>query len=200
MMKIKGGDLRERRWLLAEMHCHTKNSDGKLAPEEVVSLYEKKGYDILAITDHNVLTRVNSEKMIIIPACEWHDKKEFFFHSHLLMYFLKEIPVSLDDAVSQGALICLAHPAIWPWWRKKIPPQARGYEAFNYKLVRKFKIVGKVGNKIASWWYGKFYKIRIAGSDAHRKSDYATAKCWIWARPDLDDIKQALLEGRVKIG
>ena len=186
-----------RRWLLAELHCHSGNSDGELAPEEVVALYENNGYDVLAITDHEILTKVNSDKMIIIPACEWNTGGISPFLGHLLIYFLKEMPTSLDDAVSQGAIICAAHPITWPWW-KRIPPQVKGYEAFSYKLVRKFWIFGKMANALASLLCGKFYKIKVAGSDAHRKRDYAKIKFWIFARPNLEDIKQALLEGKVK--
>ncbi len=189
--------MEERRWLLAELHCHSTNSDGELTPEEVVALYEKKGYDVLAITDHDVLTKVRSDKMIIIPACEWNAGGRWPFLSHLLIYFLKEMPVSLDDAVSQGAIIFVAHPATWPWW-KKIPKQVKGHEAASYKLIQRFKILGRIANAVASFCYGKFYKIRVAGSDAHHRNDYARIKCWIWAKPDLEDIRQALLEGKIK--
>lgn len=189
--------MEERRWLLAELHCHSDNSDGALAPKEVAALYEKSGYDVLAITDHDVLTKTNSDKMIIIPACEWSAGGKWPFLEHLLIYFLKEMPASLDNAVSQGAVICVAHPVTWPWW-KKIPAQVKGYEAFSYKLVKRFWIFGRIANALASFWYGKFYKIKVAGADAHKKRDYAKIKFWIFARPNLWDIKQALLEGKVK--
>lgn len=191
--------MEERRWLLAELHCHSNNSDGELTPEEVVDLYEKNGYDILAITDHDVLTKIGSDKIIIIPACELSAGGKRPFLGHLLIYFLKEMPVSLDDAVSQGAVICAAHPITWPWW-KKMPKQVKGCEAFSYKLIIRFGVFGRVANTAASFLYGKFYKIKVAGTDAHRKNEYARIRCWIWARPDLEDIKQALLEGKIKWG
>lgn len=189
--------MEKRRWLLAEMHCHSTNSDGRLTPEKIVALYEEKGYDVLAITDHDVLTGVSSDKMVIIPGCEW----SVGTLSHLLIYFLKEMPASLDDAVSQGALICVAHPVFWPWW-KKIPPQVIGCEAFNDRfdrLIRKFKTIWKIANKIVLSRCGRLYKVRVAGGDAHWKNDYAKVKFWIWACSDLEDIKQALLAGRVRI-
>ncbi len=191
--------MERKRWLLAELHCHSTNSDGELTPEEIVSLDEKKGYDVLAITDPAVLTQVRSKKMLIIPGYEWSVGEEKLFYSHLLIYFLKETPTSLNDAVSQEAFICIAHPATWPWWKKKMPPQAKGYEVFNYKLSRKFKIMGTIVNKMASLWYRKFYRIRVAGTDAHKRNEYAMVKCWIWAEPNLESIKQALLEGKIKI-
>lgn len=36
----------------ANLHCHSVLSDGHLTPEELKALYRSRGYDILAITDH----------------------------------------------------------------------------------------------------------------------------------------------------
>lgn len=38
----------------ANLHCHTTVSDGHLTPEEAREAYRRAGYDILAITDHEV--------------------------------------------------------------------------------------------------------------------------------------------------
>ena len=39
----------------ANLHCHSNLSDGTFSPEELKKFYKKKGYSILAITDHEVL-------------------------------------------------------------------------------------------------------------------------------------------------
>lgn len=39
-----------------QMHCHTTNSDGALAPSAVVAKYVGYGYDFMTITDHNHIT------------------------------------------------------------------------------------------------------------------------------------------------
>ena len=44
------------RWLRANLHTHTINSDGDSPPEDVVAWYRDAGYDALAITDHDLLT------------------------------------------------------------------------------------------------------------------------------------------------
>lgn len=36
----------------ANLHCHSNLSDGKLTPQELREAYKKRGYSILAITDH----------------------------------------------------------------------------------------------------------------------------------------------------
>jgi hypothetical protein len=37
----------------ANLHAHTTRSDGNLSPAEVIDAYASRGYDILAITDHD---------------------------------------------------------------------------------------------------------------------------------------------------
>jgi len=40
----------------ANLHAHTTQSDGTLTPAEVIDRYAERGYGVLAITDHNVVT------------------------------------------------------------------------------------------------------------------------------------------------
>jgi len=62
----------------ASLHVHTDRSDGKASLADTVRRHHKKGYDILAVTDHNVLTqdwgalltaeqKQAAEGMIVIP-------------------------------------------------------------------------------------------------------------------------------------
>ncbi len=39
----------------ANLHCHTTCSDGSKTPEEIKEMYKRRGYSIVAYTDHNVL-------------------------------------------------------------------------------------------------------------------------------------------------
>jgi predicted metal-dependent phosphoesterase TrpH len=39
---------------LAELHAHTTWSDGELGPAELIDLYGRAGFDVLAVTDHVV--------------------------------------------------------------------------------------------------------------------------------------------------
>lgn len=56
-----------RKYLLPEtgnfyksnLHCHTTISDGRKTPEEVKELYIKKGYSVVAYTDHDVFITHN---------------------------------------------------------------------------------------------------------------------------------------------
>jgi hypothetical protein len=51
---MKGRD--PMRWLRANLHTHTTNSDGDSPPADVVAWYRDAGYDVLALTDHDFLT------------------------------------------------------------------------------------------------------------------------------------------------
>jgi len=55
------------------LHCHTTRSDGPATPEETMRLYCEKGYDFLAITDHEIYNYKNFAPellMTIIPGME----------------------------------------------------------------------------------------------------------------------------------
>lgn len=57
----------------ANLHIHTTISDGQLTPEEVKRIYMKKGYSILAYTDHEVIVPHNDlseENFLAITAYE----------------------------------------------------------------------------------------------------------------------------------
>lgn len=59
-------------WLKGQTHVHTERSyDGHTPPEEVVRFYQARGYDFLAITDHNRITVVDAPPgMLLIPGVE----------------------------------------------------------------------------------------------------------------------------------
>jgi hypothetical protein len=61
------------RWLKANLHMHTTESDGEWAPQAAVDAYHEQGYDILAITDHNTVTDVaalDDRAMTLLPGVE----------------------------------------------------------------------------------------------------------------------------------
>lgn len=45
----------EGQWLKGNLHTHTTLSDGQQSPQERVAAYEARGYDFLALTDHDKL-------------------------------------------------------------------------------------------------------------------------------------------------
>jgi len=47
-------------WLKGSLHIHTTNSEGKLSPEQAYRWYRGKNYDFIAITDHNLITKLDT--------------------------------------------------------------------------------------------------------------------------------------------
>ena len=119
-MKILDGACRKWR---ANFHTHTTESDGSKTPQEAMALYRGMGYDILALTDHRVVTRPEHvpKGLLLIPGIEMD-----FFHQgqvvHLLglgmdasieeKYRLCKTPRQAIAAVRRlGGRTILAHPA-----------------------------------------------------------------------------------------
>lgn len=66
-------DITGKRRLKACLHLHTTLSDGNVSPEEAMDMYEKAGYDILAITDHwRYAYPGKYGAMQLISGCEYH--------------------------------------------------------------------------------------------------------------------------------
>lgn len=67
----------------ANLHCHTTLSDGKLTPEQVKDIYRKRGYQIIAFTDHRVYVdhkELNDENFLSIAAMETDINEYGGFH------------------------------------------------------------------------------------------------------------------------
>ncbi len=128
----------KRKWLRFDLHVHTNKSDGKNSFKEVLMTAKRRGLDVIAITDHNIASRFNPEKVrekygiYVISGCELS-----FLSGHLLVlgldpelvekklkqYKIKEKTCSviarkktireiLQYFVENGALIIAAHPKI----------------------------------------------------------------------------------------
>lgn len=61
----------EARWWKGNLHTHSLWSDGDDFPEMITGWYKDKGYDFLAITDHNILH--NSEKWLPVTKARNRD-------------------------------------------------------------------------------------------------------------------------------
>ena len=63
----------EGKWLKGNVHSHTTRTDGTCMPEQQISDYAAKGYDFLAITDHNVVAShqlTGENDICMIPGWE----------------------------------------------------------------------------------------------------------------------------------
>ncbi len=126
--------------LLCELHAHTTWSDGSLTVRELCDLYGRRGFDVLAVTDHAprdarhiqagnfaaYLAEVEAEAnrarerydLLVIPGLELtYDDPDPLQAAHVVAVGLREF-VGLDDGLetalaaarSHGAALVAAHP------------------------------------------------------------------------------------------
>ena len=110
-------------WLKGNLHAHTTNSDGNKSPIELARMYREAGYDFLAITDHNRITRLAPqdapEGLTLIPGVELHpeNSRGGQVHHFLCLGVNEDIDALnlpaqkvLDAVATQGGQAWLAHP------------------------------------------------------------------------------------------
>jgi hypothetical protein len=103
-------------WLRGNLHSHTTNSDGTRPAEEVIGDYESRGYDFLAISDHDFLTdptpyRANTS-LLLLPGVEVSARGPHVLHigATALIEPDENRQTVLDNIAAQDALGILNHP------------------------------------------------------------------------------------------
>jgi hypothetical protein len=87
---------RSGKWYKGNLHAHTTSSDGAFTHDELLECYREKGYDFVAITDHNKCLDpdVKSEDMLVIPGVE------FNFYDMLTGAYFHLVGIGLEGGVS----------------------------------------------------------------------------------------------------
>jgi hypothetical protein len=182
------------KWLRCALHAHTTRSDGELSPDELVSLYERAGFDVLAITDHWVRTEARStDRLLVIPSSELSCLLPGETDGHLLAYGIDEDPLEFvrtrpDLAAASawvgehGGVAYLAHP-YWtgaPASGLSLGDGVAGLEVYNAGCELE---VGR-GLSTVHWddlleRGGRYFG--IATDDSHH-ADFDSGFAWVWAR------------------
>lgn len=109
-------------YYLAELHSHTRHSDGDFSTAELLEQAHAFGYDILAITDHNTMAparefeSLETGDLLVLPGMEWTT-----FFGHLLVIganrvvdwrkaTIETIDESLIEVKEAQGLAGIAHP------------------------------------------------------------------------------------------
>ncbi|MFH0865729.1 MAG: CehA/McbA family metallohydrolase [Bacteroidota bacterium] len=103
------------RYYKTQLHCHSTRSDGKLSPFEVATEYKSRGYEILFISDHNIMTPADS---INLPGLICINAEEYTFSKHINGLFVDHTvnadgftaQQAVDSIKSQGGLVQFNHP------------------------------------------------------------------------------------------
>jgi hypothetical protein len=115
--------------LTADLHTHTRYSDGFLSPFELVFSARRRGLDVIAVTEHNQVFPAKIARMVArrmdAPAVivgEEITSRDY----HLLAYGIERAVVPradlgavLEDVRRQGGVAIAAHPVrrFWPAFR-----------------------------------------------------------------------------------
>ena len=180
-------------WLRCALHTHTTNSDGELAPDKVVSHYERCAFDVLALTDHFVRSEAPStDSLLVIPSAEI-DATAGGENAHVLALGVSEGPTRPEGEFAQleevvrwvlrhGGVPYLAH-TYWSGLRTdrwEGCPGLVGIEVYNAGCEL------EVGRGLGgTHWDEALERGRllfgIATDDSHHPG-YDTALAWVWAR------------------
>ena len=106
----------------ANLHTHSKTSDGSYTHEQLIDLYGSKNYDVLAFTDHrktNPVSTFDAKGMTLISGIELHPVGPRGINWHILALGVPEdfehtLPETgqeaVDNVVAAGGIAFVAHP------------------------------------------------------------------------------------------
>ena len=117
-----------RDWHCIELHCHTTESDGDMTPTQLVDRALERGYEAIAITDHNTISGVEtaveygaSRGLVVVKGIEWTT-----FWGHIVVTgggskldWRTITPDNIDACIAYaqevGDMVTLAHPHRLGW-------------------------------------------------------------------------------------
>lgn len=115
LLIVSGNSYSQKQYFKAQAHCHSTNSDGILTPQNVLYQYGVRGYRIVFITDHGIMTDGES---LSNPIMLCINSEEVTFRNHVNAFGLQhsifddtlEIEEALELIHEQGALAMVNHP------------------------------------------------------------------------------------------
>ncbi len=182
-------------WLRCALHAHTTNSDGELGPGDLVTHYERAGYDVLAITDHWVRTEERStDGLLVIPSAELNAQAGGPEHdAHVLA-----LGIATDPAVPDTEFAGLPETVAWIEGAGGVPYLAHTY--WSGLRTGQFEdcpgLIGlevynagcelEVGRGEASLHWDEALErgrplLAIATDDSHHPG-FDSGFAWVWAR------------------
>lgn len=203
--------MRKGLWLKGAVHCHSTVSDGLLSPEDVARFYEMRGYNFLAITDHNKICAVKKFSGIYQPGVEVSRGKCKLGESYHIVALGVNDPTILDvedaqlfiDRVNDmNGLTFIAHP-YWSGLVHEDLVQLEGYigiEVYNTGCdveVAKGYSLTHWDNLLSS--HRKIWGLAVDDSHTYFFPTKDADGGWIWINVDdasPDKILKSMREGR----
>ena len=103
------------RYFKAQLHCHSNVASGAMSPATVAQEYFSRGYEILCLTEHNIMTPASDYAMpglLTINSEEYTSDKHLngFFIDHTVYARNMDPQMSIDTIRAQGGLVQFNHP------------------------------------------------------------------------------------------
>ncbi|HEX3805693.1 MAG TPA: PHP domain-containing protein [Gaiellaceae bacterium] len=210
--------------LLCELHAHTRWSDGALTVRDLCDLYGRRGFDVLAVTDHApredreihagtfdaYLRDVRAEALrarelydlLVIPGLEiTYDDPDPYAAGHAVALGLREyvdvsagLDAALASARAHGAALVAAHP----YSPEQLPGATRGTAAFGARpeLAALVDRYELFNRQTLFEWVAAAGLPTVATGDFHRPEHLATWKTMLPCSKDEPSVIAYLRSSR----
>jgi len=202
----------EGEWLLANLHCHSSRYEGTLSANALAAEYRRRGYDVLAIQDHQLITDVTEVPLglLILRGYE-HGANISKVHFGVLEptdYHWDWLPLRQTESqlrwisalLSHGAgFLQLNHPAC------RYPSPITADAVIGMPGLDALELTGSWGcsnpdfGALALWddLWSRGRRLWVTGSDdSHAPPTIGTASTLVYARRDKASVLAALRSGR----
>ncbi len=209
---MSGNNKSEKRWLKAELHAHCSldPTDYRICrhtPEELISSAAKLGYEVLAITCHNLdiwTERLSAYArdlgITLIPGMEVIAERT----RHVLVYNFHTDAQNLDTldkirARSNEDTLVIAPHAFFPERTCLRGLLEENLDAFDAIEHSGFQVRGINFNRRSDRLAAEAGKPLVANSDIHFLWQLNRTFTWIYAEPDPQSVLNAVKRGLVRI-
>ncbi len=100
-------------WLRGNLHAHTTLSDGELPPDDTLDAFAKRGYDFVALTDHDAIAtpRALLAPLLFLPGVE-HSAQQHILRVNVTSTLPHDLSYQsvIDLTLQEGGLVILNHP------------------------------------------------------------------------------------------
>jgi predicted metal-dependent phosphoesterase TrpH len=200
-----------KRWLKAELHAHCSVDPVdyricRYSPEELINQAARRGYDVLAITCHDLdiwspelSEYASSLGITLIPGME----ATVDGSKHVLVYNFRTGCENLNtiekirERRREDTLVIAAHP-FFPGPTCLHRGLAKNIDVFDAIENSGFQIRGLNFNQRALQIAAKFSKPVVGNGDVHHLWQLNKSFTWIYAEPGILPVIGAIKQGRVR--